>query len=192
MGREVRSNAKFKTKMLKVLCETGEMSYRAVGILQGGKSVKPRALKSMEENGWIRRDRIKVVKNYKSGQKKETKRRIVLTEITEHCNEWRKLVPYIEENEIKEIVKRTYTANAGNHTRALLQSEVVAMFVDSNVEIAPPPIEALAQIVEENYLYYNSWRIKENIQIENVGEGDYPIVRGTRALGVVTHTTSNL
>ena len=183
------SEATIKPKIIKILCQNGEMSRKSIRLFSESDKNKSMQIKDLIQKGIIRKGEITY--HYWKGDKKlkKTERRYTLYHINQKYPEYE---PYLYEG-AKEVAKRNLrsiqTTNESRHKRALRQSEVYAIMCECEIEIGNKPDLGKSMKEEERsgYYYYDSREIKEYLK-EKIEDGkitqyDPNIIKQSRAMG---------
>lgn len=184
-GREERkmSEPTIRPKVIKILCQNGEISKKAVQLMSESDTNKSLQIKDMLEKSIIRKGEITY--SYWDGQKqrKKTETRYTLYHINQHQKEY----AHILYNGTLEIAKKNLrsvqTKNEGKHKRALRQSEIYTIMSECKIQILKNPL--LPEYKQERYCYHDSREMKEYMRRSGETQYDIHIIEKSRAYGTL-------
>lgn len=186
-GTEKMSEPTIRPKIIKILCQNGEMSKRAVQLMSESDTNKSLQIKDMLEKSLIRKG--EVTYSYWDGQKKKqrTETKYTLYHINQNYKEYNHFL-YADTLELaKKNLRSVQTKNEGKHKRALRQSEIYTIMSECEIQILKNPL--LPEYSQERYCYHDSREIKEYMKryaAEKDGtQYDINIVQKSRAYGTL-------
>ena len=183
------SEATIKPKIIKILCQNGEMSRKSVRLFSESDKNKSMQIKDLMEKGIIRKGEITY--HYWQGDKKrkKTETRYTLYHINHKYPKYETYLYDGAKETAKKNLRSIQTTNESRHKRALRQSEVYAIMCECEIEIGDKPKFGKSMKEEERngYYYYDSREIKEYLkEKKEKGENtqyDLNIIKQSRAMG---------